>query len=297
MLVAWLIEYYFGSSFRLDRLPNVLGLLVAAIIGTTVSGIGGTAVCVLFQGSTAPILTTWQHWFASDALGIVTVAPLLMALVTAARDPPPRNELIEGGLALVALAVISGLVIFLPREAVVVPVAPLFPLLLLLAGRCKPVFSAAAAFIVAFTIVLTVIFGVGIFDDSNFPIAQRILTAQGGILTVSLCALVLAALFSERRQSEAHLVRANIALQLERDNKLMNLEAMAAAILHAVKQPLAAIMTTREAAKRFLERAPPDLEEVRSALEAILIVNAPAKYSTTFAHCSGALLTGTDQSM
>jgi integral membrane sensor domain MASE1 len=156
MLVAWLIEYYFGSSFRLDRLPNVLGLLVAAIIGTTVSGIGGTAVYVLFQGSTAPILTTWQHWFASDALGIVTVAPLLMALVTAARDPPPRNELIKGGLALVALAVISGLVIFLPREAVVVPVALLFPLLLLLAARCKPVFSAAAAFIVAFTIVLTV---------------------------------------------------------------------------------------------------------------------------------------------
>jgi integral membrane sensor domain MASE1 len=154
---------------------------------------------VLFQGSTAPILTTWQHWFASDALGIVTVAPLLMALVTAARDPPPRNELIEGGLALVALAVISGLVIFLPREAVVVPVAPLFPLLLLLAGRCKPVFSAAAAFIVAFTIVLTITFGIGVFDDTGFPIAEHILTAQAGILTVLLCALVLAALFSVGR--------------------------------------------------------------------------------------------------
>jgi C4-dicarboxylate-specific signal transduction histidine kinase len=49
----------------------------------------------------------------------------------------------------------------------------------------------------------------------------------------------------------------------------MNLEAMAAAISHEVKQPLAAIATTGMAAKRFLERTPPDLEEVRSALDAM----------------------------
>jgi signal transduction histidine kinase len=272
VLVAWLIEHCFGSSFRLDRLPNVLGLLAAAIVGTAVSGIGGTAGYVLFQSSTAPILTTWQHWFASDALGIITVTPLLIGLGAAARDPPRRDEFIEGGVALVALAVVSGLVIFLPREpwAVVVPVALLFPLLLWLAARCKPVFTAAAAFIVAFTIVLTITFGIGIFDGTSFPIAESILTAQAGILTVSLCGLVLAALFSERRESVAHLVRSNIALQRERDNKLMNLEAMAASISHEVKQPLAAIATNGEAAQLFLERAPPDLEEVRSALDSIV---------------------------
>jgi signal transduction histidine kinase len=60
-----------------------------------------------------------------------------------------------------------------------------------------------------------------------------------------------------------------MALQRERDNKLMNLEAMAAAISHEVKQPLEAIAATGMAAKRFLERAPPDLEEVRSALDAM----------------------------
>jgi signal transduction histidine kinase len=271
VLVAWLVEHYFGSSFRLDRLPNVLGLLAAAVVGTTVSGIGGTAGFVLFQSSPAPILTTWHHWFASDALGIITVAPLLTGLSAAARDPPRREAFIEGGVALVALAVVSGLVIFLPRPwAVVVPVALLLPLLLWLAARCKPVFTAAAAFIVAFAIVLTITFGIGIFDSTSLPIAERILTAQAGILTVSLCALVLAALFSERRENEAHLVRSNRALQSERDNKLMNLEAMAASISHEVKQPLAAIATNGMAAKRFVERAPPDLEEVRPALDAMV---------------------------
>ena len=70
LFVAGMIEYYFGSSFNLGRLRNVLGLLAVAIVGTGVSGIGGTAGYVLFHSSTAPVLTIWYHWFASDALGI-----------------------------------------------------------------------------------------------------------------------------------------------------------------------------------------------------------------------------------
>jgi C4-dicarboxylate-specific signal transduction histidine kinase len=145
-----------------------------------------------------------------------------------------------------------------------------FPFLLWLAARCRPAFAAAAAFIIAFTIVWATTFGIGIFGDENFPIAERILTAQAGILAVSLCAFVLAALFSERRESEAHLARSNMMLQREQNNKLMNLEAMAASISHEVRQPLAAIATNGSAALRFLKRSPPDLEEVRSALDRIV---------------------------
>src|SRR5258705_2290847 len=75
LLVAWLIKRHFGPRFSLGRLRHVLGLLAAAIVGTAVSGVGGTIAYKLFHSPTAPILTTWQHWFASDALGIVTVAP------------------------------------------------------------------------------------------------------------------------------------------------------------------------------------------------------------------------------
>src|SRR5216683_6367158 len=66
VLTAWLIEQYFGSDFRLSRLRNVLGLAAAAIIGTAVSGIGGAIAYRLFHSSTASMLTTWEHWFASD---------------------------------------------------------------------------------------------------------------------------------------------------------------------------------------------------------------------------------------
>ncbi len=112
VLTAWLIERYFCSGFSLGQLRHVLGLLAAAVVGTAVSGIGGTLGFKYFHGSTAPVLTTWQHWFASDALGIVTVAPLLIGLAAAARERPPQGEVIEGSLALVALSVLGGLVIY-----------------------------------------------------------------------------------------------------------------------------------------------------------------------------------------
>jgi signal transduction histidine kinase len=272
VLVAMLIERYFGSAFSLGRFHCVLGLVTAAMVGAAISGIGGTFCFVWFQGSTAPFLTTWYHWFTADALGIVTVAPLVIGLASAARDPPPRGEIIEGVAALAALTLASGLVIFLPREswATIVPIALVFPFLLWLAARCGPTFTAAATFIVAFTIVWATTFGIGIFGDAKFPIAERILTAQAGILAVSLCALTLVALFAERRESEVHLTGSNLMLQREKNNRLMNLEAMVASIAHEVRQPLAAIATNGSAALRFLKHLPPDLEEVRSALERIV---------------------------
>ena len=207
LLAAGFIERLFGSGFALDRLRQVLGLLAAAVFATAISGIGGTLGFKLFHFSAAPSLTIWQHWFASDALGIVTVAPLLIGIAAAARDLPPPNETLEGVVALAAITVTSTIVIFLPHLSIttVVPIALSFPLLLWLAARCRPVFAAAAAFIIALTIVWTTTFGIGYFGDPDLPIGDRILGAQAGILTTSLCALVLAALFAERRQQEAAL--------------------------------------------------------------------------------------------
>jgi PAS domain S-box-containing protein len=215
VIVAGLIEHSFGSPFSLDRLRKVLGLLAAAVLGTAISGIGGTIGFVLFHTSATDVATIWYHWFSSDALGIVTTAPILIGLASYARDPPPRTEVIEGLSALAALTVLAFIVIFLPRQswATVVPLASLFPLLLWLAARCRPVFSAGAAFIVTLTIVWTTTFGVGIFGDARFPVAERLLWAQAAILAVALCAFVLAALFAERREHERELTEAEARLQ------------------------------------------------------------------------------------
>ena len=271
LITAGLIKRYFGADFNIDRLRQVLGLLLAAIVGTAVSGIGGAATYRLLNGPSATLLTTWEHWFASDAIGIVIVAPLVIGLAAAVRQPPPPSELIEGTVALVALAVMTGISVSLPQEfwETVVPVALLFPMLLWLAARCRPVFAAAAVFLVSITVVSTAVFGIGHFGDASLSLGGRIAQAQAAILFIALGAYVLAALFAERRESETRLARTNMMLERERDNKLMGAEAITAAIAHEVRQPLAGIVTNASAALRWLGRTPPDHDEVRAALNRI----------------------------
>ena len=272
LITAGLIQRYFGTGFRLDRLRQVLSLLAAAVVGTVISGIGGAVAFKLFHSPTVSMLTIWWQWFASDAVGIVAVAPLVIGLGAAVLEPPPRNELIEGVAALVILAAMTGIIISLPQEPwkTVVPSALLFPLLLWLAARCRPVFAAAGAFIASLTIVWTTIFGIGHFGDTGLPIDDRILEAQALILVVALTAFVLAALFTERKESEARLAHSKLLLEHERDNKLMNVEAIAASIAHEIKQPLAAIVMNGGAALQLLGNAPPDHDEVRAALNDII---------------------------
>lgn len=279
LTTAAIIQHYFNADFTLDRLQQVLGLLAAAAVGTAISGVGGVAAYRLFHSPAAPMFTTWWHWFASDAVGIVAVAPLVIGLAAAARNPPPRRELIEGTTALVVLAAMTGIIISLPNTPwqTLMPGALVFPMVLWLAARCRPVFAAAGAFIVSLTVVWATIFGIGHFGDTALPLDDRILQAQAVILVVTLGAFVLAALFSERRQheivlmnSEARLARANKMLERERDNKLMNVGAAISAISHELKQPLTAIVTKGSAARRFLERAPSDIPRVQAILGEII---------------------------
>jgi integral membrane sensor domain MASE1 len=169
----------------------------------------------LFHSPTAPVWTTWQHWFTSDAVGIITVSPLVIGLAEALRKPPPRQEILEGVVALLVLAMMTATVVSPPPEPweTMLPVALLFPILLWLAARCQPVFAAAASFIVSLTIVWTITFGIGHFGHPGLEIGDRIMGAQAAILGVALCVYVLAALFAERRQHEAVLQESEARLQ------------------------------------------------------------------------------------
>ena len=272
LIIAGLIERYLGAEFSLDRLSHVLGMLAAAVIGTCMSGVGGVVASVLRRRPTVSILTIWHHWVASNTIGFIAIAPLLIGLAAARRQQPRGSELVEGVVALMTLAGMIGLIISLSQERweTVVPIAWLSPMLLWLAARCRPVFAAAGAFIVSITIVCTTVFGIGHFGDPSLQIYDRILGAQASILVVALSAYVLAALFAERRDSEARLASSNMMLQREQNNKLMNLEAVTASISHEVRQPLTGIVASGSALLRFLGATPPKLEKARSATEGMI---------------------------
>jgi PAS domain S-box-containing protein len=215
VIVAGLIHRFYGSPFELNELQRVLALFAATVVGTSLSGIAGTVGFVLFQGSTASPPVIWLHWFSSDALGIIAVAPLAIGLASLARYFPPRREIAEGVLALAVVSLVCALLVLLPNEpwTAELAIGALCPLMLWIASRLRPSFTAVATFICSTTIVWTTIFAIGVFGDPRLSIEQRVLGAQAAILAISLGALVLAALFSERRLHERAILEREARLQ------------------------------------------------------------------------------------
>lgn len=105
-----------------------------------------------------------------------------------------------------------------------------------------------------------------IFSSERFSLGFY----AGRVFSLLTSVFVLILLLQEFVRLHAGLARSNGMLQRERDNKLMNLEAMAASIAHEVRQPLAAINMNGRAALRFLGHEQPDLNEVRSSLNRIV---------------------------
>jgi len=88
----------------------------------------------------------------------------------------------------------------------------------------------------------------------------------GRVFSLVTSAVVLVALLAETTTLYARLAASYLGLQREKDNKLINLEAMAATIAHEVRQPLAAMRLDSDAALTLLDTAPPNVEAARSAL-------------------------------
>jgi PAS domain S-box-containing protein len=79
-----------------------------------------------------------------------------------------------------------------------------FPFLLWIAIRCRPVFAAGAALVVGLTVIGSTALNVGNFDWYK-PLADRIFAAQTFVFIESMLVVLLAAVFAERRRSEQRL--------------------------------------------------------------------------------------------
>jgi signal transduction histidine kinase len=278
VLISELIHRYFSPPARLDSLQHVMGFVAAAAIGAAVSGIGLTAAYYLFLRASMPP-GLWTNWFAGHLVGAITVAPLLIGIFSTVRDPPTRREFTEGSAVLIAVAVLSGFVIRLPKDVWTdeVMIATIFPLMLWIAARCAPVFAAAASFIWAVTIVWTTMFGIGVFDP-GISFDERVYFSRAVTLAVSLGALVIAALFAERRRQEAVLLEARKQAELANRAKSNFL----AAASRDLRQPLQSLMllqrtlTSRirdDEASALVTRIGRSANAMKGILDALLDIN------------------------
>jgi len=82
--------------------------------------------------------------------------------------------------------------------------------------------------------------------------------------------IVLVVLLAETMRLYVQLARSNAKLELERNNKLMNMQALASSISHELRQPLGAIMLNSETALLSISREPPNIATAASALKDVI---------------------------
>jgi signal transduction histidine kinase len=111
----------------------------------------------------------------------------------------------------------------------------------------------------------------------NFVVAAFVTSVRfslgwytGRIYALIASCTVLAVLLTETTMLYARLANAVVLLRRERDNRLMSVEAATSAMAHEIKQPLAGIAMRGTAALNWLKRIPPDLDQVKSALNSIV---------------------------
>jgi signal transduction histidine kinase len=106
----------------------------------------------------------------------------------------------------------------------------------------------------------------------SFPVPARFTMGwyAGRIFGALSGSLVLLVLLYEITTLYARMLRAVMAQRREREARLMTGDAISASIAHEVNQPLSAMITNANASLRWINRAAPDLDEAKLALERIL---------------------------
>src|SRR4051794_38077362 len=191
---ALLLRRLTGGRGQLDRVADVVALVVCALVAAIVSAAFGPtslrAGGVIAAGELARVYRTWT---LSDASGVLVVAPVLLTWATTGLRGIRRREIVEGSIALVVLVVLAELS---PQRDVPYIV---FPVLLWTALRLGPRGAATAIFVVCSITVWNTARNDGPFVRDS--IDDSLLATQLFIAISALTSLVLAAVTAERERA------------------------------------------------------------------------------------------------
>src|SRR5512140_1820317 len=80
MVAVYCLNRIVGLHFELDRIRDVIGLVLVALCCTTIGATFGTITLMLLKyGEWQSFWPIWTTWWIGDLLGALVVAPLLLA--------------------------------------------------------------------------------------------------------------------------------------------------------------------------------------------------------------------------
>ncbi|WP_158887025.1 MASE1 domain-containing protein [Amycolatopsis anabasis] len=190
---------------ELDRLRDALALVfLGAFGGMLISAAIGTGVLVLSGGIPAGhFMSVWSVWWTGDAMGVLTVAPLLLVARSTRWPRGARAMRWSEGAALIAGTFAVALI------ATTGPVDLsflVFPFLIWAALRFQHIGALPCALVASTVTILAAAHGTGPFADLG--LTTKMITLQAFNGSVALTALLLAAVMSERNQARLEVERA-----------------------------------------------------------------------------------------
>jgi signal transduction histidine kinase len=226
-----------------------------------------------------PQSTSWLYigWHSGFSMFVIAYALL--------KDADPAKRLWQRPAAAAILSSVSvTAAIVCVATFVATAYHPLLPRLILDASRPAPFWYYSAGSMMLLSVVALVVLWIrrrSVLDlwlmvvmcayvvEISFP-RFSIGWYAGRICGLLSSSLVLSVLLYEITTLYAQLLRADRAQRREREARLLTGHAVAATIAHEVNQPLAGMVTHAEAGFRWLDRAVPDLDEARTALQQIV---------------------------
>ena len=204
LLAAVVIAWIGGMPFTLTRVRHILALTLGGAVGANaVTALAGAGVVSLTSGKAFG--EAWLLWWTADGIGMLAMAPVVSAILTAPAAPRVRRQLVEAVLVLAALAGCALLVFSVrlgaPGMAGVISPVLVLPFLLWLASRSGPVASAVGSFLVCGIAALLTVAGLGPFAGAGAGAGQHLLALQGFLGVTVVTVLVQAAAVTERRRA------------------------------------------------------------------------------------------------
>lgn len=200
---AYLLLRRVGFHFELDRVRDALALVfLGAFLTMAISATAGTTTLARAGAvTTADFWSVWSVWWVGDAMGVLAIVPLVLTLRTRTSWRVRPRRWLEGagvlmGITAVALFVTtySGSLLFLS-----------FPFLIWAAVRFQHIGTAPCALIVVTLAVRAAAADTGPF--AGLDLFQQMVTLQTFNVSVTLTALLLAAVVTERNAAREAIER------------------------------------------------------------------------------------------
>jgi C4-dicarboxylate-specific signal transduction histidine kinase len=209
LIAAAGVRHFAGGVRAFDSLRNVLlYVLIAVVLAPFLSAFVGA-----FAGAEEDYWFYWRVWFLSEALAYLTLAPAILACVSAARREGrhvPWERAIEAGMIAGGLLLVSIRAFFWPdgSEGYVPALVYLpLPFLLWAAVRFGPAGATVGLLFVALASISASVQGRGPFTTGTT--VENVISLQLFLFALSLPLIFLAALVAERRE------RANVLRESE----------------------------------------------------------------------------------